>query len=75
MAMDMSVYFDVLKEIQEQVNRITYASEYSEQERLDLLDRLEKDFTQKLSWAKRSATYSRDYSQQDIVAADVGLPQ
>lgn len=54
MPVDMSIYFDVIKQIQEQVNRITYAMSLSEEERLSQLNRLEHEISQKLVWARRS---------------------
>ncbi len=54
MPTDMTLYFDVVKQIQDQINRITYANQLNEQERLDLLSRLEHDISQKFHWARRS---------------------
>lgn len=54
MPVDMTIYFDVIKQIQEQVNRITYAMSLSEEERLSQLNRLEHEISQKLVWARRS---------------------
>ena len=54
MPADMTLYFDVIKQIQDQVNRITYAYELSEQERLNQVNRLEHELVQKFLWARRS---------------------
>ena len=53
MPADMTLYFDVIKQIQDQINRITYANQLNEQERLNLLNRLEHDISQKFYWARR----------------------
>jgi hypothetical protein len=54
MPADMTLYFDVIKQIQDQINRITYANQLNEQERLNQLNRLEHEITQKFLWARRS---------------------
>ncbi|MGD8925944.1 MAG: hypothetical protein PVG20_03795 [Thioalkalispiraceae bacterium] len=54
MPADMTLYFDVIKQIQDQINRITYAKQLNEQERLNQLNRLEHEITQKFLWARRS---------------------
>ena len=54
MAIDMTLYFDVIKQIQGQVNRITYDKGLSEQDRLNQLNRLEHEIGQKFVWARRS---------------------
>ena len=60
MPADMTIYFDVVKQIQEQVNRITYAMGLSEQERLNQLNRLEHEIGQKFVWARRSLNNRED---------------
>lgn len=54
MPADMTLYFDVIKQIQDQINRITYANQLNEQERLNQLNRLEHEISQKFRWARRS---------------------
>ena len=54
MPADMTLYFDVVKHIQDQINRITYANQVDEQERLNQLNRLEHEISQKFHWARRS---------------------
>ena len=54
MSADMTLYFDVVKQMQDQINRITYANGLSEQERANQLNRLEHDISQKFQWAHRS---------------------
>ena len=54
MAIDMTLYFDVIKQIQGQVNRITYDKGLSEQDRINQLNRLEHEIGQKFVWARRS---------------------
>jgi hypothetical protein len=54
MPADMTLYFDVIKQIQDQINRITYANQLNEQERLNQLNRLEHEISQKFQWARRS---------------------
>lgn len=54
MPADMTLYFDVVKQIQDQINRITYANHLTEQERLNQLYRLEHEISQKFQWARRS---------------------
>ncbi len=54
MASDMTLYFDVIKQIQDQINRITYSNQFTETERLHQLNRLEHEITQKFQWARRS---------------------
>lgn len=54
MATDMTLYFDVIKQIQNQINRITYSNHLSETERLHQINRLEHEITQKFQWARRS---------------------
>ena len=54
MPADMTLYFDVVKQIQDQINRITYANGLTEQERLKQLNRLEHEIKQKFQWARRS---------------------
>jgi len=54
MPVDMTLYFDVVKQIQDQINRITYANQLNEQERLNQLNRLEHEISQKFHWARRS---------------------
>lgn len=54
MPADMTLYFDVVKQIQDQINRITYANHLTEQERLHQLHRLEHEISQKFQWARRS---------------------
>lgn len=54
MSSDMTLYFDVVKQIQDQINRITYANQLTEQERSNQLSRLEHDISQKFQWARRS---------------------
>ena len=56
MPADMTLFFDVVKQIQDQVNRITYAYQLSEQERMNQINRLEHDIAQKFQWARRSLT-------------------
>ena len=41
MPADMTLYFDVIKQIKDQINRITYANQLSEHDRLNQLNRLE----------------------------------
>jgi len=54
MSSDMTLYFDVVKQIQDQINRITYANQINEQERSNQLSRLEHEISQKFQWARRS---------------------
>ncbi len=54
MPANTTIYFDVIKQIHEQINRITYANGLSEQDRLSQLNRLENDLSQKFLWARRS---------------------
>lgn len=54
MPVDMTLYFDVIKQIHNQINRITYAKELNEHERLNQLNRLEHEISQKFIWARRS---------------------
>ena len=68
MPADMSIYFDVIKQIQEQVNRITYAMGLSEQERLNQLNRLEHEIGQKFVWARRSIS-SRESAEASVAEA------
>ncbi len=56
MPVDMTLYFDVVKQIQDQINRITYAYQLSEQERMNQINRLEHEIAQKFQWARRSLT-------------------
>ena len=58
MPADMTLYFDVIKQIQDQINRITYANQLNEQERLNQLNRLEHEISQKFLWARRSIDMS-----------------
>lgn len=70
MPTDMTLYFNVVKQIQDQINRITYANQLNEQERLNLLSRLEHDISQKFHWARRSvdsvdvAEHSSEFGSQ-----------
>ena len=68
MPVDMTLYFQVLKDVQEQVNRITYSHQHTEHERLQLLDKLEYDLKQKLSWARRSMSYVQSVSTKEGIA-------
>lgn len=72
MPTDMTLYFDVIKKIQEQVNRITYAPQLNEQDRLNQLNRLEHEVIQKFNWARRSLTPvdSFSYSSSEIPQPD-----
>ena len=54
MPADITLYFDVVKKIHDQVNRITYANHLNEQERLSQLYKLEHEISQKFQWARRS---------------------
>jgi hypothetical protein len=63
MAIDMTLYFDVIKQIQGQVNRITYNKGLTEQDRINQLNRLEHEIGQKFIWARRSIA-SREVAQQ-----------
>ena len=54
MPTDMTLYFDVIRQIQDQINRITYAKKLTESERLHQLNRLEHEIAQKFHWARRS---------------------
>ena len=65
MATDMTLYFDVIKQIQSQVNRITYDKRLSEQDRLNQLNRLEHEIGQKFVWARRSIN-SREAAQYTL---------
>ena len=66
MPVDMTLYFDVIKQIQDQINRITYANQLSSQERLNQLSRLEHEISQKFHWARRSIDTSHPgWPQQD----------
>ena len=67
MPKDISVYFEVVREVQEQVNRITYLNHLTEQDRLQLLEMLERDFKQKLLWAKRSMSYADTNKDKEIL--------
>jgi len=58
MPTDMTLYFDVIKQVQDQINRITYATRLSEQERLNQINRLEHEIVQKFHWARRSLSIS-----------------
>lgn len=65
MATDMTLYFDVIKQIQDQINRITYSQAFSETERLHQLNRLEHEISQKFHWARRSLDRSElNFSQR-----------
>ncbi len=66
MPVDMTLYFDVFKEMQDQINRITYAKKISETERLKQLDRLEHELAQKFAWARRSISMSEMRSNEEI---------
>ncbi len=68
MPVDMTLYFDVFKKMQEQVNRITYSVSLSPQERLKQLSRLEHEISQKFVWARRSLTNQEELAQAE--AAD-----
>ena len=68
MPIDMTLYFDVFKKMQEQVNRITYSTSLSTQERLSQLNRLEHEIGQKFVWARRSLTNQAEQAQTE--AAD-----
>ena len=68
MPKDISVYFEVVREVQEQVNRITYLNHLTEQDRLQLLEMLERDFKQKLLWAKRSMSYADTNKDKETLA-------
>ena len=72
MPAEMTLYFDVVKKIQEQINRITYAPQLNEQDRLNQLNRLEHEITQKFHWARRSLTAadSFNYSSSEIPQPD-----
>jgi len=54
MASDMTLYFDVIKQIQDQINRITYSNQFTDIERLHQINRLEHEIAQKFQWARRS---------------------
>jgi len=66
MAVDMTLYFDVIKQIQGQVNRITYDKGLTEQDRINQLNRLEHEIGQKFIWARRSITSREAVQQRDI---------
>jgi len=68
MPVDMTLYFYVFKKMQEQVNRITYSTSLSSQERLNQLNRLEHEIAQKFIWARRSLTSQAEQAQTE--AAD-----
>ena len=63
MPADMSLYFDVVKQVQDQINRITYANQLNETERLHQLNRLEHEISQKFHWARRSIDTSEGLSE------------
>ena len=63
MPADMSLYFDVVKQVQDQINRITYAYQLNEIERLNQLNRLEHEISQKFHWARRSIDTSEGFSE------------
>jgi hypothetical protein len=68
MPADMTLYFDVFKKVQEQVNRITYAINLSPQDRLNQLNRLEHELGQKFVWARRSLAGNSDSTQAEAAA-------
>jgi len=68
MPADMTLYFDVFKKMQDQVNRITYSINLSPQERLHQLNRLEHEISQKFVWARRSLTNQDELSQTEAAA-------
>ena len=72
MSADMTLYFDVVKQIQDQINRITYANGLNEQERSNQLNRLEHDISQKFQWARRSME-TPDYSARPASQHSNGL--
>ena len=69
MPVDMTLYFDVFKKMQEQVNRITYSISLPPEERLRQLNRLEHEISQKFVWARRSLS-GQDEPEQTEAAAD-----
>ncbi|VAW91101.1 hypothetical protein MNBD_GAMMA21-2107 [hydrothermal vent metagenome] len=73
MPADMTLYFDVVKQIQDQINRITYAYQLSEQERLNQINRLEHEIAQKFHWARRSLTTVEHNLSQS--SAEISQPQ
>ena len=74
-AADMSLYFDVIKQIQDQINRITYANDLSERERLSQLKRLEHEISQKFKWARRSVDVTERRWASFKVAETVAEPE
>ena len=73
MPADMTLYFDVVKQIQDQINRITYAYQLSEQERMNQINRLEHEIVQKFQWSRRSLTTVEHHLSQS--SADIAQPQ
>ena len=65
MPADMTLYFDVVKQMQDQINRITYANQLNETERLHQLSRLEHELSQKFHWARRSIDASDSFTAMD----------
>lgn len=68
MPADMTLYFDVFKKMQEQVNRITYSINLPPQERVRQLNRLEHEISQKFIWARRSLSGQEEHAQSEAAA-------